>query len=255
MSGIMIYLYTNRSYIRNKLNSFKLAAYEYNNTLENRLPYRLFQPTKKKTGEYPLILYLHGGGERGTDNLKQLDGIVSFLTSTKIQRKHPSFVLAPQCQPGRQWLNTIFLRTPYGHYVQNDIPESDEMKMIVNTIHQLCHEYPIDKNKIYVLGYSMGSSGTWDIVTRYPDLFAAAIPISGVSDTTIADKIVHIPIWAFHGEEDSIAPVRLNQEMQSAINNAGGNCKLTTFPGIAHGCVYNALHCPGLVDWLFSQHK
>lgn len=129
------------------------------------------------------------------------------------------------------------------------------MKMIVKLINQLTRELPIDKSRIYVLGFSMGGAGTWDIITRHPDLFAAAVPMSGQNDTATAAKITHIPVWAFHGKKDDIAPARLNEEMRDAINKSGGNCRLTIFDNLEHSCEKQAIKYSGLIDWLYTQKK
>ncbi len=222
--------------------------------LSKRLLYRVYVPNKKEV-KSPLVVILHGGNERGDDNKKQIGSIVNKFLSAKVQKKHPSFLFIPQCPAGTQWVNTGFTTTPYDHYNQTLTPESDEMKMVVSVIKKMISEYSIDFSRIYIVGFSMGSSGLWDILSRYPDLFAAAIPISGVSDTTVANRIHHIPIWAFHGQDDTIAPVRLNIEMIGAINRSGGDGKLTVFENTGHSCVNRALNEPGLLHWLYSQRK
>jgi predicted peptidase len=252
---VALTFYYNRETIRLKLLTVRTLGLCFKDSDLIELHYRLFHPRIEDGRSYPLLIYLHGAGQRGNDNKRQLDGLMLFLTSKKVQKKHPSFVLAPQCPENRQWLNTNFKKIPFEHYNQSEVTESDENKMIIRLIETLSNQYPIDKNKIFILGFSMGSSGTWDIITRHPNLFAAAVPISGVSDTTTAQKIKNIPVWAFHGENDSVAPVQLNMEMQETINKYGGNCRLTVFKGKGHGCSWDAINHPGLIDWLFSQQK
>jgi predicted peptidase len=219
------------------------------------LCYRLYIPKIKKNVRYPLIVSLHGAAERGSDNLRQIDGIASTFISRKIQRKNPAFVFIPQCPENTQWLNTGFTKIPFGHYEQSSIPESPEMKMVIAVINQLIAQYPIDSGRIYIGGFSMGASGTWDIISRHPDLFAAAFVMAGVSDTSTAEKIKEIPVWAFNGSLDHIAPPSLNTEMYSAIIRAGGNCKLTVYDKTGHYCVHQAMKEPGFIEWLFSQKK
>ncbi len=158
------------------------------------LPYRLFVPDAYDSShEYPLVLYLHSSSGRGQDNKAQLEFGAEVLLSVTVQTLQESFVLVPQCPLGTQWLNTSFERMPFTNYRQEVIPESDAMKMVVQVITLLRSEFNIDADRLYAMGTSMGASGTWDIVTRYPDLFAAAVTISGVSDPGQADVIAHLP--------------------------------------------------------------
>ncbi len=219
------------------------------------LLYRFFSPVIKADKKYPLVIVLHSAAERGSDNISQIDGVASVLISKKVQKMHPSFVFMPQCPKGTQWVNTDFTKTPFSHYQQLLIPESVEMKMIYAVIRELVSKYPIDTSRIYIGGFSMGGSGTWDMISRYPDLFAAAFVMAGVSDTATAAKIKNIPVWAFSGEFDDIAPAILNKEMCDAINQVGGNCKFTMYRSIGHYCVHEAMKEPGFIEWLFSQKK
>ena len=149
------------------------------------LLYRLHIPLKageKTAVKFPLVVYLHSGASGGCDNKAQIEKGAETFADDALQAKHPCFVLAPQCPSRRQWLNTTFKKMPFTNYDQDAIPESHEMKMIVRLIHRLIRDYPVDPLRIYVTGFSMGGSGTWDIITRYPNLFAAAVPFSGVSD-------------------------------------------------------------------------
>jgi len=233
---------------------FEKGAY-HSDLLSANLKYRYFTPKTELDRKYPLILVLHGTGGRGDDNISQINRLVLFFSNSNTQKKHPAYIMAPQCPKGTQWVNTTFESTPYKHYNQDSIPESTEMKMIIELINQFIKEDSIDTSRIYIIGYSMGASGTWDIITRYPSLFAAAIPITGVSDTNQAKKILDIPIWTFSGENDDIAPAQLNNEMCNAINNLGGNCRYTLFKNVGHDIVKETLKTKGLLEWLFSQRK
>lgn len=255
LGGIGIVLYLNRYSVFSRYLSLKLTACEFESGDGNQLKYRLYNPNLKEGETYPLVIYLHGGSQGGDNNLKQLDKIVDFYTSGKVQKEHPSFVIAPQCPSGREWINITFKSFPLDHYDQSKLTESPQFVMLVKLIEQLSQNFPIDKSRVYMIGFSMGSSGTWDFITRHPDLIAAAVPISGISDTSTVNKILNIPIWAFHGENDDIAPVRLNKNMSELINKAGGNCKLTIFEKKGHGCITEAINYPGLTDWIFSQQK
>jgi predicted peptidase len=233
-----------------------LLGAKYSPSLLGRgLLYRYYVPVTETNKKYPLVVYLHGAGERGTDNQSQLNNSALVWVSSAVQKQHPSFVIIPQCPPNRKWTNTKEKGAPYLFFNQDEIPESKEMKMIRMLIKEFIEKYPVDTNRIYISGFSMGSSGTWDMITRYPDLFAAAIPVSGANDTTKADKITTMPIHIFHGAKDEICPPITSERMYSILHRLGSPCELTVFPDKEHVCTDEAFETPGLFDWLFAQDK
>ena len=222
-----------------------------------RLPlaYRLFQPDgHDQTRRYPLFLFLSSSMGRGFDNKAQIERGARVLASDAVQGIQPCFVLAPQCPPRTQWLNTSFKTMPFPNYDQDGIPESDTMKSVVKLINKLVKEFNIDPDRIYVTGDSMGSSGTWDIITRHPDLFAAAFTSSGVSDPSKAPLIAHMPIWAFHGEKDRVSDVNNTRNMVRELRRYGSDCRFTEFEGAGHG-IPQVYEQPGLFPWAFSQAR
>lgn len=237
------------------LEAFTPGVYR-DDSLAYPLPYRLYVPPEMSSAEtYPLVLYLHSGGPRGNDNASQLEfGALQFV-KPEIQSLQKCFVLVPQCPGGSQWLNTTFRRTPFTNVRQDDIPESDAMKMVVKLITRLVNEFSVDVTRIYVTGPSMGGSGTWDIITRYPDLFAAAVPVNGVSDPSKADVISHLPVWAFHGEKDAVSDVNNTRNMIHALRKSGSTCKYTEYLGQGHAIASRAYSDPRLCPWLFKQKK
>ncbi|MBN2038779.1 MAG: dienelactone hydrolase family protein [Spirochaetes bacterium] len=245
------------SKINNKKVQQKYASFIYESEkISRKLPYRLYTPDNFNIkAEYPLILILHGGSELGSDNKKQLTLPAEIFSSAKVQKKNPCFILVPQCPKGEQWLNTTFKKPPFSNYSQENIPESNSMKMTIELINALCNDYPVDRNKIYVTGYSMGGSGTWDIITRYPGFFAAAVPVTGVSDPLKAQKIKQLPIWAFHGSKDTISPVQVTRNMVNALKAAKGNIIFTEYRDIAHNSWDTAYNNSAMIEWLFRQKK
>jgi predicted peptidase len=115
--------------------------------------------------------------------------------------------------------------------------------------------YSIDESRIYAMGVSMGGFGTWDIIARKPDLFAAAAPICGGGDEATAPSIAHIPIWTFHGDKDDAVKVERSRNMVAALKSAGGNPRYTEYPGVGHDAWTPALNDLELFSWLFSQRK
>ena len=203
------------------------------------MPYRLFiPPAYDKARQYPLIIWLHGAGSVGNDNLKQISGASLRGTHTwiarQVQEKYPSFVLAPQSRGGA-W--------------DADLPT------VLEVLTSIEKEFNIDTSRIYVAGQSMGGFGTWDFITERPDLFAAGIPLCGGGDPMRANVIARIPIWAFHGEADPTVPVTESRDMIAAIRKAGGNPRYTEYKGVGHEVWLKAFQEKGLVEWLFAQHK
>jgi predicted peptidase len=229
-------------------------ALTYTNAAGDSMPYRLFLPkgydAKKK---YPLVLVLHGAGQRGNDNRKQLASYAAGWIDDSVQNRHPSILVIPQCPTGKQWVNT-----PWGNgsYSFSKVPISTPMKLAKEILDQVLREKSVDKSRIYVMGASMGGYGAWNFMMHYPKLVAAAVPVCGGGDPAMAETIKHIPIWVFHGDIDDIVPPSGSQDMVDAITKAGGTkIKLTMYPGVRHESFTKSWREPALVEWLFSQSK
>jgi len=212
-------------------------------------PYRLFVPSSYQSGKsYPLILWLHGSAGRGTDNIRNISGgneLGSHIwTYPENQKLHPCFVVAPQCPDTTLW-------------VTNDGREDppDQLDFVVQLLSSIEKMYHIDTNRVYVSGQSMGGVATWEILERYPEKFAAGIPLCGLSDTRKASVLSKIPIWAFHGAADSIVSVTHAREMIDALRKAGGHPKYTEYKGVGHDVWTVAFKERTLLEWVFSQHR
>jgi predicted peptidase len=219
-----------------------------------RLPYRLFKPAAADPTKRPVLLFLHGAGQRGADNRSQLKhGGAVFATT--LQEKSPCFVVAPQCPEGRQWVNTPWTD---GSYSTDRVKESDELRVAAELVGALFTEFPreIDRDRVYVMGLSMGGYGTWDGVARHADLFAAAVPICGGGDPSRARSLARLPIWAFHGDADPVVPPAASREMIEALKRAGAAyVKYTEYPGVEHDSWTSAWAESGLWEWLLSQRR
>ena len=248
------YQFRNRILNLYHLTYFKSETYSSGN-FSRSLNYRLYKPKTVSDKLYPLLLNLHPGGQNGDDNKIQISSLVFEWAKNESQSRFPCYIIAPQCPIGREWVDKGQMNAPFKHYNQDDYQETDEMKMIVEVINQLINTYPIDSGKIYAVGFSMGATGCWDILSRYPDLFAASIISSGVSDTSKAYKLANIPIWVFSGENDIVAPAQLNKTMVESINSRGGRAKFTIFKDEGHDIGYISFTYPGVKDWLFDQMK
>lgn len=216
------------------------------------MPYRLCVPPQMNVDTvYPLVLYFHGAGERGDDNdITLKNGVLNFV-SEENRVAHPCFVLVPQCAPKYRWVEVHWALPSHIRPVEMSIP----MCLTMELLEQLIDYYPIDTNRIYVTGLSMGGFATWDIITRYPDKFAAAVPLCGGGDTAFAQSITSIPIWAFHGQQDQVVLPQRSDDMVYAVNAAGGNAKLTMYETLAHNVWDKTYGNPKLIEWIFSQSK
>lgn len=224
------------------------------------IPYRIlfpenFDPKQK----YALILVLHGAGERGNDNNAQLKyGPKLFLNDT-IRAKYPAIVVFPQCPKDSYWSNVKIDTNSSGkrlfHFVEGGQPTT-AMKDLLGLISQMLDKPYVNKNRVYVGGLSMGGMGTFEILRRKPDLFAAAFAICG-GDNGGNAKIYakKVPLWIFHGGKDDVVSSDHSIIMVEAIKAAGGDPKFTLYPNDGHDSWDDAFAEPGLMPWLFSHSK
>lgn len=203
-------------------------------TARDTMPYRLLRPQRQEADkQYPLVIFLHGSGERGTDNKKQLRYMSPLFLDSGNRVDYNCFVLAPQCKPGVYWGG-----------VSRPLTELIEQTIAANAI---------DTKRIYIVGLSMGGYGVWWLISKFPNKFAAAVPICGGGDTKWAARIKDIPTWAFHGAKDLTVKPEQSRRMVAAIKQAGGAPLYTEYPTVGHNSWVNAFREPDLLPWLFSQ--
>lgn len=230
----------------------RFAARTYTDGKGGKLLYRLLTPKDYDASKkYPLVLFLHGAGERGADNAAQLVHGMKDFASDKIMAEYPAFVIAPQCPNGEKWVEVDWSAD------KHDMPEkpASAMHLTLAAIEGLRKEFSIDGDRLYITGLSMGGYGTWDAIQRHPELFAAAVPICGGGDPKFASKIAKLPIWAFHGDKDGAVKVERSREMIAAIKAAGGAAKYTEYPGVGHDSWTATYRNPELYQWLFAQKR
>jgi predicted peptidase len=202
------------------------------------LDYLLYLPAdygKDAKKQWPLILFLHGSGERGTDVNK-----VKIHGPPKIVEKDPDSVLAkqfivvsPQCPPGRGW-------------------KADELIVLLDDVQG---KYHVDADRVYLTGLSMGGFGTWDLASNFPDRFAAIAPMCGGGQPEMARRLKHLPIWVFHGDADPAVPVKRSDDMVEALKKLDADVKYTRYPGIGHDCWTKSYDNPDLYAWFLSHTR
>jgi predicted peptidase len=220
------------------------------------LLYRLLKPEgydpAGKTA-YPLVIFLHGAGERGDDNELQLAEGVAEFAKPEARKKHPAFVIVPQCPLKKSWGH---IKTIDGHLTLLKTPEPTESTgLTLELAEAIAKEFRIDPKRIYLTGLSMGGFGTWDILARHPDHFAAAIAICGGGIPDTAASFAKVPIWVFHGAVDPEVEVQLSRNMVDALRKAGAKPGYTEYPGVGHECWDMTYRNPDVLDWLFAQKK
>lgn len=223
------------------------------NAKGDTLNYRLLYPDADPLQKYPLVIFLHGSGERGNDNDAQLKWGVNNFATAENMTLHPAFVIAPQCPANINWSN--FSNAKNSTALQLLPTPSKPMELVMALIKDIIKTQPIDTNRIYITGLSMGGFGTYDAIERYPNLFAAAVPVCGGGDVSKAATIAKIPIWIFHGAEDAAVSPVFSLEMLDALTKAGAHPGFTQYPEVGHFSWIGAYSYKLMMEWLFKQHK
>jgi predicted peptidase len=223
------------------------------------LRYRiLFPENYDKTKKYPLILFLHGAGERGRDNEKQLTHGAKLFLSSAARKNFPCIVLFPQCPPESFWssMKADRSKTPMVFDFDYSRPSNVPLLLSIEVVKKVIKEESIDKNRVYITGLSMGGMGTFEAVYRYPKLFAAALPICGGGDAKSYDKrFKKIPFWVFHGAVDAVVHVKYSREMVERLKTIGATVKYSEYPGVNHNSWDNAFAEPEFLSWMFLQKR
>jgi predicted peptidase len=204
--------------------------------LEVQIPltmdYLLFLPQDyEKEDSWPLMLFLHGAGERGDDlELVKKHGPPKIVHTKK---DFPFILVSPQCKSRRWW-------EPFG---------------LTALLDDVVAKYKVDEDRIYVTGLSMGGFGTWSLASHAPDRFAAIAPVCGGGEPYWTKRFVHLPVWVFHGAKDFLIPLRRSEEMAEALKKRGGNVKLTVYPDAGHDAWTETYDNPELYEWLLQQKR
>lgn len=219
---------------------------------EKVLKYRLLKPLNYNPDKkYPLVIFLHGAGERGDDNKAQLvHGMRDFCRADRRQA-NPAYVLAPQCPNEQKWANIDWTQPG----IDKPDKPSESMELLFGLVDTMINDAAVDKNRIYITGLSMGGYGTWDAIARRPDFFAAALPICGGGDPKTAETIKRVPIWCFHGDQDKAVVVEKSRAIINALKEVGGTPKYTEYLGVGHDSWTQTYANDEVHAWLFHQRR
>ena len=226
----------------------------YNDGADTLL-YRYIEPlTLEKGKKYPLVLFLHGAGERGSDNELQLVHCSRVFTNPVNRLDFPCYAIFPQC-PEKDFWAYQFRNSFTLDNMPADSPETDIMKAVLDLVDSFAEKYPVDTRRLYVMGLSMGGMATFDIIARHPDKFAAAVPICGAinPDRLTCDIKTHIRIY--HGDADPAVPLFCSRVAYWKLLSCGVPVEYKEYPGVGHNAWNPAVSEPDFLPWMFSQKK
>lgn len=217
------------------------------------MAYRILAPeAPADTALYPLVVFLHGSGEKGYDNKAQLKLGASVFSNPANMEQYPAYVVFPQCSR-ETWIGEFNpLSLMPGAPAK---PLSTNMASVIGIIDETIASCPIDTNRIYIMGISMGGIGVYDLASRHPERIAAAVVICGAFNPDLLPPAAEVPFMIFHGEIDPVVPTFLARDDYRALKKAGADARYIEFSGTEHDSWHQALNHPDLLPWLFSQSK
>lgn len=225
------------------------------------MPYRILLPENfDSSKKYPLVLFLHGRGESGSDNEKQLVHGSKLFLRDSIRKNYPAIIVFPQCAANNYWSNVQAVAAGSKdserdfYFVAGGEP-TDAMKLLISLTENIMLRYPVKKNQVYVSGLSMGGMGTFEIVRRMPGVFAAAMPICGGANPATAPQLSKTNWWVFHGGKDDVVLPEFSQQMVAALKKTKALVKFTFYPNANHNSWDAAFAEPDFLHWLFNQQR
>jgi predicted peptidase len=222
----------------------------------DRMPYRILFPIDYDCGKkYPLLIFLHGSGERGNDNEAQLKHGATLFLQEETRKNFQAIVVFPQCPAGESWSNMESDSTGKWDFPFTGTP-GKQMKLLSGLLGDLKVKNCLDEEKIYLGGLSLGAFGALEWMAREPNQFAAAFPICGGGNTLLTPIYgSKVPTWFFHGDADAVVPVTYSRELVAKIKGENGNARYTEYPGVGHDSWTRAFKEPELLSWLLKNKK
>ena len=231
--------------------SIQFTGGEYTN---EEFHYRLMKPaTVEQNQKYPLVVFLHGAGERGSDNTIQLQYFPTQMAQPRWRERFPCYVLAPQCRTDRKWMEVDWTKP-----TDPEMPEvpSAQLQSVIQMIELAIKDEQIDPDRVYLTGLSMGGFGSFDLGSRHPEWFAAVAPICGAADPSKVVALKDVPVWVAHGDDDEAVPVDRSRSAVKALREAGGHPIYVEMPGVGHNSWTPSYEDnDGLVPWMFRQER
>jgi predicted peptidase len=222
------------------------------------LRYRILYPENYRAGKsYPLIVFLHGSGERGNDNELQLKHGGKLFAREDIRNNHAAIVVFPQCPKDSAWSRFKRGQKMNEWYYDATLTATTPALLVKKLMDSLINTGKADKKRMYIGGLSLGGMGTYDMLVRYPGYFAAAFPICGATDVNaFLSQAGPVPMWIFHGAEDVVVPPTFNRELYKGLMEKGArNVRYTEYPGVNHNSWDNAFAEADLLPWIMSKKK
>lgn len=217
------------------------------------LPYRILLPENYKASKnYPLLVFLHGSGERGKDNELQLMHGSSLFLQKETRKSFPAIVVFPQCPKDSYWA-AVLSQKPF-KYAQSK-PLNNQLDLVEEWLTHLETNYPVRANQIYLAGLSMGGMGTLELLFRNPQKFAAAIAICGGVHPSWAEEIQHTPLWLIHGQQDQVVAHSFSEKLFNALQKKDAPVRFTSYPELSHNSWDKAFQEPDFLAWLFSHQR
>ena len=236
--------------------------YEHQVFIKNNdtLKYRILRPKDfSKNKKYSMVLFLHGAGERGFDNKKQLVHGASLFASDKNISEFPAIVIFPQCREDDFWSNAKIDTTKRRDkrlIFQNGGEPTESLRLVMQMMDDFVAKPYVNEEKVYVAGLSMGGMGTFEILHRRPNMFAAAIAICGGGNEEVVPSYSNrVPVWVFHGAKDDVVNPAYSVRMVNTILENGGFPKFTLYDNANHNSWDPAFAEPDFLPWLFSKSK
>jgi predicted peptidase len=223
------------------------------------LPYRILLPKNfDATKAYPLYMFLHGSGERGNDNEAQLIHGAKMFLRDSVRDRYPAIIIFPQCSSDSYWSNVKIVqdeRSVRSFEFQKDGEPTKAMRLLLNFLSDIDEKYKLKKDQRYIAGLSMGGMGTFELVRRKPQYFAAAVAICGGANPETAKKIKKTSWRIFHGAKDNVVPWQFSEKIVNALEKTNASVLFKLYPNATHNSWDSAFAEPDYLSWIFSKKK